>query len=725
MIHSCGSPDATSGSSTLVDAVNFALERLARLCARNRVAVAAIWVSLALALTGVVAVAGVEVASELRVPGSDSQVALDLLEDRFPAYAGISGQVVFHDPSGVEQHEARMVEVLSEAARLEHVTLVSSPVGPGVVSADGTTSIVTVRYALGQRDLPADTYDVLAETVGAAAGDGLQVEVGGALGFFDQTETGNAELLGFAAAIVILLVAFGSLIAVGMPLVAALVGLGVGLALVNLLSLFADIPESALTLVTMIGIGVGIDYALFIVTRYRELLARYRWDENAIAKSASTAGKAVVFAGGTVVISILGLAISGVPFVAWMGVAAAIVVAVMVGVATTLIPALLSFAGHSIDRFKLPFVHTDAEPTEQSLWVRWGRHVSAHPWPYLVAGVVVLVGMALPLFGMRLGQSDAGNFSEDTSHRRAYDLVAEHYGEGFNGPLLVVIDLEPGGSMADVEADVVAISTRRDVHIVSPPEPNAQADAAIFTIVPVAAPESAATETLVHQLRDEVLPRGVELTGARAHVAGTTANFIDLADRISSRLPWFIMAIVAASFILLVIMFRSILVPVKAALMNLLSIGAAYGVVVAIFQWGWAKGLVGLEDTVPITSVIPMLMFAVLFGLSMDYEVFLLSRVREEYELTGDNTESVVRGIAATGRIITSAALIMVSVFFGFVLSDDPLIKMAGVGLGTAILVDATIVRCILVPSTMRLMGDANWWLPEWLDKRLPHLDAG
>ncbi|MFV2039938.1 MAG: MMPL family transporter, partial [Acidimicrobiales bacterium] len=691
-------------------AVDNALERLARFCARNRGPVVAAWLGLAITLTIVVAVADIEPRSELRVPGTDSQVALDLLDEHFPEFAGTSAQVVFYDPDGVERHVDRIVDMLRRVAILDDVSVVSSPTGPGVVSPDGTTAIVTVRYRFGQADLAADTYADLVETVEVVADDELTVEVGGALGFFDAQETGGAERLGFVAAVIILLFAFGSLIAMGMPLLAALAGLGVGLALVNFTALFVDMPESALTLVTMIGIGVGIDYALFIVSRFRELRSRYRSVHNAIAQAASTAGKAVVFAGGTVMVSILGLAISGVPFVAWMGFAAAIVVAVMVLVAITFIPALLAFAGNSIDRFQVPFISSEPRPSAHVGWVRWGRHVSRHPWPYLVVGVSLLAVLAVPLFSMRLGQSDAGNLPKSTGHRRAYDLIAEGFGPGFNGPLLVAIDTSERDRAVQIEADVAAIEARDDVVVVTDPLFNSAGDTVIFSVIPVSAPEDVATEQLVADLREVLLPGGVESAGASAHVAGATANSIDLADRIGSRLPWFIGAVVAASFVLLAIMFRSLVVPLKAAVLNLLSIGAAYGVIVAIFQWGWGKSLVGLEDTVPITSVVPMFMFAVLFGLSMDYEVFLLSRVREEYDLTGDNTESVVQGLAATGRIITSAALIMVAVFFGFVLSDDPLVKMAGVGLGTAILLDATVVRVMLVPSSMQLMGSANWW---------------
>jgi len=681
-----------------------------------------IWLTVAVGLTVLVAALDVDVASELRVPGADSQKALDLLEDQFPEFAGISAQVVFHAPNGVSAQQETIDSALARITQLDDIGLVSAPFGPA--SPDGTTFVAAVDYSVSQADLDEGSRDKLVEASAEARGTDLQVEVGGALGFFDATETSTAEQIGIVVALVILLVAFGSLVAAGLPLVAALVGLAVGLGLVNLLSLVADIPRTALTLVTMIGIGVGIDYALFMVTRYRELLDRYRLDLNSVGKAAATSGKAVVFAGGTVVISILGLAISGVPFVAWMGVTAAIVVAVMVAVAITLIPALLGFVGDHIDSLAIPGIDPTSQPNEDSRWVRWGRHVSSRPWPHLVIGVRSLVMLSLPLVDMRLGQSDAGNFSEDTSHRRAYDLISTHYGPGFNGPLLIAVDLTNGGTIDAVGAEADAIAGRDDVTTVGFVAGATSGDAAIFTVVPTFSPQAVGTENLVKALRNDVFPNGLAQTGALAHVASTTANNIDLAERIGSRLPWFVGAIVAASFVFLVLIFGSLLVPLKAALLNLLSIGAAYGVIVAIFQWGWGLSIVGLEDTIPISPVIPMLMFAVLFGLSMDYEVFLLSRIKEEYDRTGDNTESVVRGLASTGRIITSAALIMVCVFFGFVLSADPLIKMAGVGLGTAILVDATIVRCILVPSTMALLGDRNWWMPEWLARFLPRIDV-
>jgi putative drug exporter of the RND superfamily len=684
----------------------------------------AAWLVVAVGMFGPAYYLDISPQGELKVSGSESQTALDLLSERFPEFSGISAQVVFHDPAGIEAHADSIAESLARAGGLVDVALVSDPWASEAVSPDGTTTIVTVRYSKSQTDLTSETYPALVAAVAPPTDAAYITEVGGALGFFDEQDSSLAELIGFMAAIVILLVAFGGIVATGLPIIAAVLGLGIGLSAVRLLALVVDMPASALQLATMIGIGVGIDYALLIVTRHREMLRRYRWEQNAIALAARTAGRAVVFAGFTVMIAILGLVISGVSLIAWMGVAAAIVVLVMVVASATLVPAMLGVFGRKVDSLGVPGVSATVGYDDRAVWARWGRHVSSHPWPYVALSLSLLVLLSLPLFDMRLGQSDAGSLPASTGHRRAYDLVTTHYGPGSNGPLLVAVDLRGGGSALDVGLDRDRIVGRDDVAGASPVVVNSAGDTAIYTIIPDSAPDSVETEALVASLREQELPNGIERFGAVAHVAGTTANFIDLADHLSRRLPWFIGAIVGLSFLFLVVLFRSIVVPIKAAILNLLSIGAGYGVLVAVFQWGWGLSLIGLDEPVPITSVIPMFLFAVLFGLSMDYEVFLLSRVREEYLISGDNTDSVIRGIAVTGRIITSAAAIMVVVFLGFVLSSDPLVKMVGLGLGAAILVDATIVRCMLVPATMRLFGRANWWLPSWLDRILPDAEA-
>jgi RND superfamily putative drug exporter len=502
----------------------------------------------------------------------------------------------------------------------------------------------------------------------------------------------------------------------GLPLAIALFGLGLSMLLLTLAAAVVDVPSNTPILASMIGIGVGIDYALFVVTRHREHLHEGMTVTESAARATATAGQAVIIAGGTVVIAILGLAISGIPVVTLMGMGAALVVAVMVVATITLLPALLGFAGHGIDRFRVFRTRTDRADTI-SVWSRWGAAVARRPWPFLVASLAFLLLLAAPLLSIRFGQTDAGNAAEDSTQRQAFDITAEAYGPGVNGPLLLAVE---SGDEAVLAAVTEAVADEPNVLFVAPPRVAPGGDAAIVTVIPGTGPQQEGTSQLIHHLRDDVLPT----VDTPVHVGGLTATFVDMSDQVANRLPWFIGAVVGLSFLLLMLVFRSVLVPLKAALMNLLSIGAAYGVIVAVFQWGWGKSLVGLEDTVPIVAFVPMMMFAILFGLSMDYEVFLLSRVREEYLQTGDNTGSVISGIASTARVITSAALIMICVFLGFVLGGDPIIKMMGLGLATAVLVDATIVRVILVPATMRLLGDANWWLPGWLDRILPHLDV-
>ena len=479
------------------------------------------------------------------------------------------------------------------------------------------------------------------------------------------------------------------------------------------------------TLATMIGVGVGIDYALFVVTRHREHLAAGMTVEESAARAVATSGAAVLFAGATVVIAIMGLAIAGIPAVTIMGMVAAGSVAVMVALALTLLPALLGFAGQRIDAIRLPgskrraarraALHA-AGATHETMWHRWGRQVTAHPWRYLTLGVVVLGLLAAPVLSLRLGMTDNGTQSEDLTTRRAYDLLADGFGAGFNGPLVLAVELDGGTTVADLAPLEAALADDPGIASVAPVQPNDDGTAAVLRVVPETSPQSAATVDTVHRLRGEVIPDAVAATpGLDVHVGGQAALWIDMSERVESRLPWFIGAVILLSVALLTVVFRSIAVPLKAAAMNLLSIGAAYGVIVAVFQWGWGNELFGVDQTLPIVSFVPMMLFAVLFGLSMDYEVFLLSRIREEYLRRADNDAAVIEGLASTARVITSAALIMISVFAAFVLSVDPIIKMFGLGLATAVFIDATVVRVVLVPATMKLLGDRNWWLPSKL----------
>jgi RND superfamily putative drug exporter len=523
------------------------------------------------------------------------------------------------------------------------------------------------------------------------------------------------------AALVILVVAFGSALAAGLPLVIAGSGLGVGLGGTWLLANIVDVPDFGVVLATMIGIGVGIDYALFVVTRYRSALAGGREPRDAVELAGTTAGRAVVFAGSMVVVAIFGLVLMGRGYLWGVAMATSLAVTSVVLASITLLPALLGFAGHNIDRLRMPWLRHDVEGRRTLSW-RWSRVVQRHPLAAGLAALGVLVVLTAPAAGMRLGMPDAGNGADDLTSRRAYDLVSESYGPGANGPLLVAVDL--AGAAPDVaEAIAAEIGDTAGVATVAPPVINEAGDAAVISVIPATGPQDAATEDLVHTLRDDVLAPVVGPSGATASIGGTTATFIDDSEQTAARLPVVIGGVVVLSFLLLMSVFRSIAVAAKAAVMNILSIGAAYGVMAVAAGGGTLGGLVGIDDATPVPAWLPVTMFAVLFGLSMDYEVFLLSRVREEYLRTGDNGLAVADGLASTARVITAAAAIMATVFGAFVLEDAVFLKLAGLGLATAVLVDASIVRLVLVPATMELLGDRNWWLPRWLDRLLPHLD--
>jgi RND superfamily putative drug exporter len=715
------------------------LYRLGRFVSRRRRRVLAAWILIALALVGVDRAGGGGTVDNFEVPGVESQQAVDLLKEQFPERSGATAMVVFHtvegsitDPGAAAGVAASVAEVRS----LDHVVAVTEPLASTrSISPDGTTAFASVQFDGSTADLGRGAVDALIGTAQPAEAVGVQVEYGGELPtVLKERETGPAEMIGIFAALIILFITFRSVYSAILPLGVALLGLAIGLSLVGLLGALIDIPSVAPRLGTMIGLGVGIDYALFILSRHRDNLDAGMDNAESIGRTNATAGQAVVVAGGTVVVAILGLQMAGIPFVAALGYSASIVVAVAVLVAITLLPALLGFAGPRVlarsHRQALDEAAEAAATGEtievsdgHSGWVRWAHWVAYHPWRSATAATVVLLVMAIPVLDMRLGQADAGTDSTSTTHRRAYDLLADGFGDGFNGPLLLTVDLRPSGDTAVLEQITIAVGDDPGVQAVSPPEVNAAGDTALITAIPTTKPQDQATSDLVHRLRDTTLPAATADTDATALVGGPTAGFIDQSDKIAGRLLWFIGAVVTLSFLLLMIVFRSILVPLKAALLNLLSIGAAYGVVVAVFQWGWGRSLIGLDEAVPIASFVPMMMFAILFGLSMDYEVFILSRIREEYHRGHSNIDSVVEGLGATAKVITAAALIMISVFLGFVASDDPVVKMMGIGLATAVAVDATIVRMILVPSTMALVGDPNWWLPKWLDRLLPHLD--
>jgi len=703
------------------------LYNLGRACVRRRWRTIGVWLISAIALIGLNGAIGGEMTNGFVVPGLDSQDAYDLLSDRFPSEGGINAQVVVQAPDGSLLSDSPQRNALEELGAalsgIPGVEVVVPPIAGQTISSSGTIGLFRVAYSPDFVPSLA-MLETLEETGRNAIGPNqtLRVEFGGDLyNAADQPETGLGEMLGLISAVIILLLAFGSVIAMGLPIGLALFGLAIGIGgIIGLVAIGMDVPEWTPNMASMIGLGVGIDYALFIVTRFREGLADGLTVEDAAGRANATAGLSVIFAGGTVVIAILGLAMAGLPFMTAAAVAVSIVVALMVLASLTILPALLGWAGHRVNPKRIRSNPTIQRVRATGRWQRWGDHVSKHAWPYMLSTLVLLVALTAPVLDLKLGFPDQGNMPEDRTSRQAYDLLAEGFGPGFSGPLLVAVDTS---NVTDQELGSLAGAIQDDagVAFVQPPERSPIGEAATILVFPTTAPQDPQTVDLLERIRGTIFS-SVLNDEAQAHVGGATASFADVSDRVQNRLPIFITGVIALSFILLMLVFRSILVPIKAALLNLLSIGSAYGVLVMVFQWGWGRSLIGVEEAVPIVSFIPMFMFAVLFGLSMDYEVFLLSRVKEEYLTSGNNSQSVISGISSTARVITSAALIMISVFLGFVANPDPVLKMMGLGLATAIFVDATIVRVVLVPASMKLMGDANWWFPKRLSW-LPRLD--
>jgi RND superfamily putative drug exporter len=701
------------------------LRRLVTWSYDRRRRVLALWLTAVVAASVLAGAFGGDNEVDFTVPGSDSAEAVELLRDRFPEFAGGTVDVVYTADGGVTD-PAVTERVDALAAELRDAPNVVAA-DPGLVSPDGSTGVVQVRFDEPGEQLPVTSVERVMDLAGEAEGDGLRVELGGyPIETVEQQEAGS-ESVGLLAAAVILLVAFGSALAAGLPLVIAGFGLGVALGGVWLMANVIDVPDFGVQIATMIGIGVGIDYALFIVTRYRSALAEGREPRDAVVLAGGTAGRAVVFAGSTVVVSIFGLVLMGRDYLWGVALATSLAVTVVVIASVTLLPALLGFAGRNIDRFRLPWFRHDVEGRRTLSW-RWSRVMQRRPLIAGLGALVVLLALAAPALDMRFGMPDAGNGPEELTSRQAYDLMSEGFGPGANGPFLVAVDLAdaPDDAAAQAAVDGLAadIGATDGVATVLPPVVNADGDAAVVTVVPTTGPQAEETESLVHTLRDDVIPASMSGTGLDASVGGITAAFIDDSEQTASRLPLFIGGVVLLSFLLLMSVFRSLPVAIKAAVMNILSIGAAYGVMTLAANGGWLGGLVGIDEPTPVPGWLPMTMFAVLFGLSMDYEVFLLSRVREEYVRTGDNRTAVADGLANTARVITAAAAIMVTVFGAFVMEDAVFLKLAGIGLATAVFVDATVVRMVLVPATMELLGDRNWWLPRWLDRLLPRVDV-
>ena len=703
--------------------------RLARFSYRRRRSVLTLSVLVTVALITLANVAGGSYRTQFGgLPGSESQQAADILRNGgFSPLTGEQDQIVFAARQGVNDPAVRkaMSGLLDRIRRAVPDAYVVSPYGnrgAAQVSRSGTIAYAQLNLGNRSRDAYQAAADRIERLTGAVHVPGLRIDLGGQM--FEAQGGSATEGIGILLAVVILLIAFGSVLAMGLPITTALFGIGTGLALVALVAKVIGMPSFTGQAGAMIGIGVGIDYALFIVTRYREALRDGRTPEGAVVQAIDTSGRAVLFAGTTVIISLLGLFVTGLPMIRGLAVGASLAVLMTMVASLTLLPALLGFVGRNIDRLRVPF-RSRRRDAGRTWAYRWSKVVQRRPVAAMVGALVVVVALALPVFSIRLGFSDAGSDPTSATTRRAYDLLSQGFGPGFNGPLVLAAKFS--GREADpstLRRLSAELSHTPGVAGTSPPVMSPTGTAAAVFVVPTTAPQDRATSDLVHRLRDAVVPRATAGSGTVVRVGGATATVVDFASYTARRLPVLIGVVLALSFLLLMIVFRSVLVPLKAVVMNLLSIGAAYGLIVAVFQWGWGKGVLGLSESGPVEAWAPMMIFAIVFGLSMDYEVFLLSRIREEYDSTGDNGSAVASGLAVTARVITAGAAIMVSVFASFALGPDRAIKLFGLGLAAAVLIDATVVRLVLVPATMELLGWRNWWLPRWLHRVLPKVNV-
>jgi RND superfamily putative drug exporter len=710
------------------------LYKLGRLAFRRRHFAALIWVAL-LTLAGVgAASAPVAGSSSFSIPGTEAQKAFDLLENRFPGTSadGATARVVFKAPTGEKMADKDNKATVEHAVKVlgtgSEVTSVTDPFKTHAVSKDGSIAYASVRYKVSGMELKDASKDALKAAAQDARHSGLTVEVGGDA-LQATPETGSSEAVGIAIAAVVLVITFGSLIAAGLPLLTALVGVGIGVSTITALASALDLGSTTSTLAMMIGLAVGIDYALFIVSRYRAELAEGREREEAAGRAVGTAGSAVVFAGLTVVIALVGLSVVNIPMLTKMGVAAAGTVAIAVLIALTMIPALLGYAGRRVQpagkKSRLLGGGRAAKKAgKPNMGTRWASFVVRRPLAVLLLGVVGLGAAAVPAASLQLGLPDDGSQPTSTTQRRAYDLLSDGFGPGFNGPLMVVVDAKASGAPKAAFSKVHdEIKDLKGVVSVSPAAPNKAGDTAMITVIADSKPSSVTTEDLVHTIRGGGAGIKAE-TGATVLVTGSTAMNIDFSQKLNDALIPYLALVVGLAFLLLIVVFRSILVPLKAALGFLLSVMAALGAVVAVFQWGWLSGLMGVEETGPIMSMMPIFMVGVVFGLAMDYEVFLVTRMREAYVHGEKPGQAIVTGFKHGARVVTAAAVIMIAVFSGFIGSSESMIKMIGFGLAIAVFFDAFIVRMALVPAVLALLGKRAWWLPKWLDRALPNVDV-
>ncbi len=704
---------------------------LSRWCIAHRRWVILGWIAIAIGTTAAATAAGRQYANNFSLPGTEAQRVVDLLNSHFPAQSGDVDTIVFHTSVGTVDSpriRAAIVPLLARVSRMPHVVAVISPyssAGALAVSRDRRTAFATINYDKRANLLPDTTGKPVLAAINSIKQPGLQIAAGGqVIATAEGFSIGPATTVGVIAALVILLLTFGSLIAAGMPLITAGLGLITGIALVGLATHITDMSNVAPELAVMIGLGVGVDYALFIVTRFRENYGRTGDVELSVIQAMDTSGRAILLAGTTVVIALLGMFATGVSFLYGLAIASVLAVLMTMLASLTVLPALLSRFGSRVVRKTRAERRREADgaPPRVSAWRRWSVTVQSHPKPLAAAALLLMLLCLLPVLGMRLDNSDEGNDPSGTSTYEAFNMLSNGFGPGFNGPLLIATQLGSPAQQPALAALRAAIARTPDVAAVTAPRVAASGQVAVMQAYPKSAPQDRATTDLVHRLRDTVLPPFAHVFGDRPLVGGFTAGSIDFSSVLAGKLPLFIAVVVVLSALLLFVIFRSIVIPVQAGLMNLLSIGAALGVTVAVFQDGWFAGVLGISKG-PVEPWIPVLMFAVVFGLSMDYEVFLISRIREEWVRHGDASQAVADGIAFTGRVISAAAAIMVCVFLSFMLGDERVIKEFGFGLAAAVFLDALVIRCVLLPAVLEMLGPLTWRLPRWLDSRLPRIN--
>ncbi len=700
------------------------LARLADIAYRRRGRMVVAWIVTAILIIGVGSALAGEYEADYDTPGSESKAASDLTESRFDGYSGQEIYVVWKDENGATSPAAkeRLNAFFGEAEQIDHVAAHT----PIRVSEDGTIGSTTLPLTVPGWEVEKQDGEKLIDAAESNSGDGLEIKLGGDPIYAAQEST-SPEGIGFLGAAIVLLIAFGSVVAAGLPLAIALIGLGITSGgLIVLLANVTDVPDWTTAVSGLIGIGVGIDYSLLVLTRFRSAMHAGKDRHDAVVEAVTTAGRSVLIAGCTVVIAVLGLFLTGLSYMYGVAISASLAVLVVMLAAVTLLPALLSYLGPKVDRLRIPFLGRTlrVEGDSESPAARWSHAVQRRPWLAAIAASAVLLALAAPALGMRLGFPDAGNDPPDTMTRQAYDLNTEGFGPGTNGPLVIAAELPDPSAAAEVDAFTDTLRADPGVAFVPDPVINDDGNAALLTVIPTGSPQDEETDDLVNQLRDDVIPEELGSSGITAHVGGVTAALEDQSEYMKDRLPLFTIGVVGLSFLLLLVAFHSPFISLKAGVMNLLSVSAAYGVMTLAAKGGGLSNLIGIDHEVPVAPFMPVMMFAILFGLSMDYEVFLISRIREEYLKDGDTRRAVADGLAKTARVITAAAAIMVVVFLAFLAAPDVFLKLFGIGLASAIFLDATVVRMVLVPAVMQLLGPRNWWIPDWLERLLPRLDV-